>query len=282
MDINQANPLAKHFRRPVIYIKLPSNGRYWEDGTLELPVNNEIPVYPMTTADEITLKTPDALLNGSAVVNVIQSCCPNIKNAWKMPSVDVDITLIALRIASYGQHMTIEAKCPHCGDEHDYDVDLSGLISGVTCPNYSIPVDYNGLNIKLKPQQYAGITKTNITQFEEEKIAQALRDPLIDEDVRSTRMAQSMKTIMDLTEQLLVDSTEYIETEDGTKVTQPEYIKEFYKNSESRVTKLIEDRLAEIAKEGALPMFKLNCSSCNSEYSVPLEFDYSRFFAQGS
>ena len=31
--------------------------------------------------DEITFKTPDALLNGQATVDVIQSCIPNIKDA---------------------------------------------------------------------------------------------------------------------------------------------------------------------------------------------------------
>ena len=99
------NPLAKHFRQPVIYLKLPSGGAYWPDGSIDLPLNNEIPVLAMSTKDEIVLKTPDALLNGQGVVNVIQSCCPNIKDAWKMPSVDVDATIIAIRIASYGNQM---------------------------------------------------------------------------------------------------------------------------------------------------------------------------------
>jgi hypothetical protein len=61
----------------------------------------------MTTKDEITLKTPDALLNGQGVVNVIESCCPAIKDAWAMPSIDVDATLIAIRIASYGNQMDL-------------------------------------------------------------------------------------------------------------------------------------------------------------------------------
>jgi hypothetical protein len=81
MDTKPINPLSKYFRRPEIYYKLPSNGRYWPENSIELPVNGEIPVFPMTNADEITLKTPDALMNGAGIVSVIQSCCPNIVDA---------------------------------------------------------------------------------------------------------------------------------------------------------------------------------------------------------
>ena len=53
------NPLAKHFRQPVMYIKLPSQGRWWANNAIEIPVTGEIPVYAMTARDEITFKTPD-------------------------------------------------------------------------------------------------------------------------------------------------------------------------------------------------------------------------------
>ena len=81
MQINSSNPLAKHFRQPALYIKLPSSGRFWPDGSIEIPLNGEIPVYPMTAKDEIMIRTPDALLNGAGTVSVIQSCCPNILDA---------------------------------------------------------------------------------------------------------------------------------------------------------------------------------------------------------
>ena len=80
------NPLKGYFRRPSIYIKLPSGGNYWPQGMLEMPENGELPVYPMTAIDEITYRTPDALFNGQALVDVIQSCIPAIKNAWAIPS----------------------------------------------------------------------------------------------------------------------------------------------------------------------------------------------------
>jgi hypothetical protein len=166
METKPINPLVKHFRRPALYFKLPSNGTYWEEGSVDLPVTGEIPIYPMTTADEITLKTPDALMNGTGVVNVIQSCCPNIHDAWKMPSIDVDSLLIAIRVASYGKTMSITAQCPKCKQDHSYDIDLTNLITQVKSPNYDATVDYDGLKIKLKPQNYLSVNKSNVAALQ--------------------------------------------------------------------------------------------------------------------
>lgn len=279
MNQKTPNPLSKHFRQPALYYKLPSNGRFWPNGSVDLPVTGEIPIYPMTNADEITLKTPDALMNGTGIVNVIQSCCPNITDAWKMPSVDVDALLIAIRIASYGSKMTVTGICPSCKEEHDYDIDLTNVIGQVQCPNFDLPVTFDGLKIKLRPQNYFNITQNGVTQFEEQKIAQALSDPGISDEVRNARLKESMKTLLDLNERILTESIEYIETEDGTRVVDTDYIKEFFRNASGQVTKEIEHRLEEIAKEGALPASHLNCSECNASYDVPIEFDYSRFFA---
>lgn len=279
MDTKPTNPLVKHFRRPAIYFKLPSGGKYWAENSLDLPVTGEIPIFPMTNADEITLKTPDALMNGSGIVSVIQSCCPNITNAWNMPTVDVDAILIAIRIASYGQNMEVSSKCPECGEEHDYDIDLSNLTDRVRCPDYDSLLEYDGLKIKLRPQPYLSVTQTNIAQFEEQRIIQTLNDSNLQDDVKSSRVKASMKKLLDLNDKLLVDSTEYIETEDGIKVREPEFIAEFFKNAESRVTKDIETRLGELSKQGALPLSTLSCPSCTHQYQIPLEFDYARFFA---
>ena len=100
--MNTNNPLRQYFRQPAIYIKLPSQGKYYPPGTLNSSVTGEYPVYPMTAIDEITYRTPDAMFNGQATVNVIQSCVPDIKDAWQMPAIDMDTVLVAIRIASAG------------------------------------------------------------------------------------------------------------------------------------------------------------------------------------
>ena len=66
------NPLAKHFRQPSIYIKLPSEGVWYDESIITISESGEVPVYPMTALDEITYRTADALFNGlieSGLVN---------------------------------------------------------------------------------------------------------------------------------------------------------------------------------------------------------------------
>ena len=76
MNENNANPLAKHFRQPAIYIKLPSGGAWNNEETLQNTENGELPVYPMTALDEIAYRTADALFNGSAAVSYTHLTLP--------------------------------------------------------------------------------------------------------------------------------------------------------------------------------------------------------------
>ena len=92
--MQQPNPLSQYFRQPAIHIRLPSGGQFYPVGSINMPPNGELPVLPMTAVDEITYRTPDALFNGSAVISVIQSCVPAIRNAWVMPSTDIDAVQI--------------------------------------------------------------------------------------------------------------------------------------------------------------------------------------------
>lgn len=283
MNSNQsANPLAKHFRKPAIYLKLPSGGAFWPSGAINLPENGEIPVFPMTTGDEITLKTPDALMNGAGMVSVIHSCCPNITDAWRMPAVDSDSILIAIRIASYGQNMDITSFCPNCNEENDHSVDLTGLLGHVKMPDYVTPLIHDGLKIKLRPQEYAQVTQSNIITFEETKLSQALTAEDISDEVRNAKLKQSMERIIELNDNLMVKSTEYIEMSDGTRVTESGYLTEFYQNCDAKVTKAVREHLEKLSQQAALPENHVKCSECETEYRVPLEFDYSSFFAIGS
>lgn len=278
MSINTANPLAKHFRQPAIYLKLPSQGRFWPEETLDLPMNNEIPVYPMTAKDEIILRTPDALMNGQGMVDVIQSCCPNILDAWKMPSIDVDAVLIAIRIASYGTQMDMDLNCPHCGHEHALAVDLSRVLDGVAAPDYSEKVDCGTIKIKLHPQQYFTVNNTNQIRYEEDRILRTLASEAIDEDTKVAEYAKHLGRIVDLNIDIVVNSTEYIELQDSTIVSDPAYIKEFYANCQSEIVHKVQTRLEKITKDSKFKNIDNSCPDCEKPYSVPLEFDYANFF----
>ena len=168
------NPLSQYFRQPSIYLKLPSQGRYYPDGTLNMPENGEVPVYPMTAIDEITQRTPDALFNGSAVATVIKSCVPNIIDPWAIPAVDIDSILVAIRIASYGHSMDVETTCPHCQNEEAYGLDLRTVLEQMKSPNYNEPVIAGDIEIYFRPMNYKNLNDNNLKQFEEQKLLQVI------------------------------------------------------------------------------------------------------------
>ena len=120
----EANPLHKFFRQPKVYTTLPSKGQYYPAGALEMPETNELPVFAMTAKDELTMKTPDALMNGQATVDLVKSCVPNIIDPWKMPSIDLDTILIAIRIATFGPELSVTQVIPGLNEERSFSVDL--------------------------------------------------------------------------------------------------------------------------------------------------------------
>lgn len=276
-----ANPLSKYFRQPAIYARLPSKGQFWPQESIDLPMTGELPVYPMTARDEITLRTPDALMNGTGVVDVIQSCCPSIKNAWSMPSVDVDAILIAIRIASYGDSMDVESRCPHCNGDNTHAMDLQSCLNSIKCPDYTTPVLADSLKIKLRPVAYFGVNKENSINFEEQKILQALEKADLDETVRAAQILASMNNLVELNLDTVAASTEYIETEEGLKVQDEKHIRDFYANAPGTLVKAVQVRLSEINQSGGVAPQSVTCVECQKPYSMPLMFDYAAFFGKG-
>ena len=166
------NPLRQFFRQPAIYLRLPSGGQYWTPGALDMPENGEIPIYPMTAIDEISYRTPDALFNGQAVVNVIQSCVPAIKDAGKIPNTDLNAILVAIRIASYGHDMDIASTCTECKNQDEFSADLRMILDNLKSPDYSERIDQGDLQIVFKPATYEDQNKSAMEQFEKQKFLQ--------------------------------------------------------------------------------------------------------------
>ena len=125
-----SSPLSAYYRQPKIYVSLPSKGNYYVEGALDKSEDGTYAVYSMTAKDELMFKTPDALLSGQSTVAVINSCIPSIKDPWKLPTIDLDAILVAIRIATYGENMDIDTECPACKEEQRYGFDLTKYLEG--------------------------------------------------------------------------------------------------------------------------------------------------------
>jgi len=281
--MTENNPLQKYFRQPAIYVKLPSGGKFYPEGVLEMPENGEIPVYPMTAMDEITSRTPDSLFNGSAVMQIFKSCVPNIRDPWAIPQTDMDLLLTAIKIASYGHQMDMSVTCPHCNEEQDYSLDLRTVIDQFQTPNYDTPAQVGDMEVYFRPLSYSEINEASKVQFENQKAMQVVEGSEISEEDKLSAMGQALQRITGLSLDAMVNSIAAIKV-DGQTVTDRTHIKEFMGNATRDVFNRIRDTLANIRTVGELKPLSIKCSNeeCGKDYQQPFTLDMSNFFVLGS
>lgn len=280
---SQVNPLQKYFRQPKVYIILPSQGKFYKPGSLDMPETGELPVYPMTAKDELTLKTPDALLNGQATVDVIKSCIPNIKEPWNMPSIDIDAVLIAIRIATYGEILEVKTKVPGINEEREFNVDCRQLLNKLVSATFDDTLEYNGMIVKIKPLTYKEFTQSNIKTFEEQRIFSLVNDENMSDEEKIEKFNQSFKKLTDLTVNTMSKTVVSI-TVDDTEVTEAQFIEEFVLNSEKDFFNAIIEHIETQRDKFQLEPLKVTSPDEDIEkgapvsFEVPITFDQSNFF----
>ena len=276
-----SNPLKQYFRQPAIYIRLPSNGQFYPSGTLNMPANGELPVLPMTTMDEIRYRTPDALFNGTATVDVIESCVPNILDAWAIPNVDIDTILIAIRIATFGHELSIGTQCPACSTEADYGVDLRTVMERIQAPDFREAYPLNDLEIYLHPMTYRDINDNNMQQFQDQKALQALEDPATTDQQRGQLLADMLAKLTAITTQALAQNIAMIKTPQAM-VTDRTHITEWLANCDRTTFTAVKDRILATKTESEIKPLQIKCANCSHQYDQPFTLDMTTFFADAS
>jgi hypothetical protein len=270
------NPLQKHFRQPKIFLKLPSGGVFCGPGTIQGDVE-KLPIYGMTGMDEIMVKTPDALLNGEATVRVLQSCCPNISNAWNISNIDVNALLVAIRIASYGNSMSAGSSCPACKADNEFDINLNTCLEHFNTVKFVDRVIVDELVIKLKPLDYEQANKFSYESFISQKRLFQL-DSLTDEEQQRQGILKEFEVMKEFQFRTTLAQIESIEADDQV-VTEKEFIKEFLQNCDSYIIDRIKKVFEENSKIWAIPPISVTCSECSHNFSFGLDMDQSSFFA---
>ena len=275
------NPLKAFFRQPAIYLKLPSNGSFWPEGSVEFPHNRELPVYPMTAVDEITYRTPDALFSGQSVVDVVESCVPAIKHAWDMPYIDVNSILIGIRIASYGHAMEVSTVCTNCNHEDDFELDLRNVLNQLQTPDYTKKVEHGDLEIIFRPMTYEEQNKNNLEQYEQQRMISMIPASDLPDEEKIVRMAEVMKNITKLTVRALKTSIAAVRTPSAV-VTDSDHIEEFLSNCDRTVFNIVRDQVIALRQANELKPLSLVCTECGTKYDQQLSLDMANFFVPAS
>jgi hypothetical protein len=272
-----SNPLKQYFRRPALHFTLPSRGKFYPDGALETTDTGELPVYPMTAIDEITSKTPDALFNGSATIEIIKSCVPAIKDPWEVPSIDLDAILIVIRAATHGSNFEIESACDNCKEISDYVVDLMHVLGSIQTEGFYDDLEMGDLKFQFKPLTYRQINKGNLAQFDMQREISNL-DTIEDFTERSKKSSETMKKLTNLNIEFLANSIKTIITPNES-VTDNNFILEFLRNCDRTTHDLIRAKIVELRENSSAKPQKMKCVHCSHEYEQPIALNLSDFFA---
>lgn len=282
----QKNPLTAYMRRPKLFLKLPSGGRFWPEGTLDMPDNGELPIYGLTVKDELMIRTPDALFNGRATVDVIKSCVPNIIDPWKIPSIDLDAILIAIRVASYGEKMTIDVKIPGTEEKEPFEIDLRPLLDSIienTTWEPEVKIN-NDITIYIEPVNYKVLTDYSILSFDSSRMLQTLvENTEIAEEQRVELAAVAMAKLADATMMQITNGITQVNTTNGN-TTEPEFIAEFLKNVDKEIFSAISTAFRERNDNNNIRNVTVTtppnyvAQGSPETITVPFNFDYSSFF----
>jgi hypothetical protein len=269
------NPLQQFFRQPKIYIKLPSQGVYCQPGTIQGDVNN-MSVYSLTGMDEIILKTPDALLSGESSVRVIESCVPGIKNAWDMSILDSQVIFTAMRIATFGNEMTVTNTCGKCQEENEYDLDLTRIIEHFSNVQYDSKIVLKDLVIKLQPLTYRQSTDFNLRNFRlQQKIRQA--ETIEDQTEQQSMINALFEELSVIQNELYKACVESVEANNKV-VTERVFINEWMDNCDKEIFDNIKKHIEQGREKWKSPTYPVKCTNCQNETNLFVDLDQSNFF----
>lgn len=276
---NSSSPLKKYSRKPKLYIDLPSKG-YWYSKDA-LTKTEELEVYSMTANDEISTKTPDALITGNTIVSIIQSCIPDIKNAWAVTNRDLDYILAAIRIASYGDTMTVNHTCTSCNNEDSFALPLQNLLDHLASANLVYEAKLNGFTFRLRPLTYKEIVESQQHSMRVRRQIIQLQETVKDLDARTTKLNELYEEINNFTKELIARVVVEVVTPDGDIEKTPAFIKDFILNdSEGDYFNEIQKIYINNNNLIQIPASEIECSGCGKKEKVAPGLDYTSFFSR--
>lgn len=285
------NPLLKNFRKVNTYVRLPTLGIWYQDGSVELNEDGEVGIYPLTGIDEAMLNTPDAMLNGVALEEVIKNCVPSVKNIKNLLIPDLEAIFVGIQSASNSGILKIDRECPSCKHENRFEIDCRALLDSASVIDSSDSVINfsKDFRIHIKPYTFELRQLFTKKQFEEEKALKVINDAgdKIDELEKAALFAASFKKIAELTFTLVSKSIEKIDilNDDGTineSISDTTLINEWMVAISKNESELIINSINKLNNVGIAKELTFKCESCDHTWSSEQGYDPTSFFVPRS
>jgi hypothetical protein len=276
----QQNPLKAFFRKPGIWIKLPSQGKFYKTKPADLNDMGEIPVYPLTAKDELLMKNADALLNGTAVKELIKSCAPSIVEPENMPSVDLDAILVAIRRCTYGEKLSVTVK-HDCADakETDYNVDLNQMIGSIRVIENLPPIELaSSIKVFIKPITVKDILALNWVQYEQIRNIQVAEQQNVNEKTKVDLLQQGYQALTNESLRIVGNSIDTVLLPDGVTVTDNKLIAEWVSDLAKPDYSKLEQAIMATNQHGLKKEFTVMCEQCHGHYQSTVDLNPTTFF----
>lgn len=275
------NPLKKFTRLPKIYVKLPSKHKFYPENFLETSVNGEVGVCALSAKDQILLKTPDAMLNGEALREVITSCVPSLKDSVQLVEPDINTLMVAIKIATNGSTMNLTLTCPECNTDGDYQVNLQQLLDQQTFLEESNTLEIDeGLLLEIRPFTFE---QRHLQILNELERAQAMRvlenDDTMSDNDRLVKISKQVSSMTDRTFALVSKSVVSITVlATNETVTQRDWIDEYIAGLTKIQADAIMEKIRDLNTIGIKNDYQFQCHSCMHEWHQDLDMDPTSFF----
>lgn len=274
------SPLKKYRRQPKLYLNIPSNGKWYNEKILAENTYTNLAVFSMTASDEILFKTPDALINGDATAKNISSCIPAILDPWSIKTLDLDAILIAIRMASYGDTMTVSSKCKKCGADNQYEVALQKYLDYFSTKEFEDTLHYENFVIHVEPLSYRVWTDIQKQQTAYQRALNLNISKINEEKEKQKFIQEVIDKINILVAQAILDQVSAIEV-DGEVETNRNEINDFLGEAEVGLFHELKKLIEKNTNEWRIPPEAIKCNECDHKDDVRISLDTSDFFVQG-
>lgn len=261
-ETKSKNPLLEKVQIPGEKFRLPSGGLFYNNNELDKSIKDgEIFINPMNAIDELILKSPDKLLSGEAVVEIINRCVPEVEDPEQLLAKDVDYILMCLRMVSYGPEVVLAAThdCEKA-KEHSYSLPIRPLlqktkpIDPTALKKYKVKLS-NGQVVELNPPRY----------YSTIKLYEAFGGIDNEEVDTDTMGMQLLENIADM-----IQSVDSHEDRDN--------IIEWLKQVRVGDVEAISNKVTELSDWGLDPIIEVKCKDCKKEMKVSVPVNPIAFF----
>jgi hypothetical protein len=142
--------------------------------------------------------------------------------------------------------------------------------------DYDSKLKINDLQIKFKPMTYAEMNEAALANFEVQKTFADI-EKIQDEKQKIAATQTAIKSITDITMQLISKSIEHIQTPTSI-VNDKNYIYDFLRNCDANMYEKIRDYNTNLKASTELKPLNIQCAGCSHEYKQPFTLNASDFF----